>query len=146
MTPPIPSFARAGALLAVNLTFLMLWGFAGISKVIDGMPPWFAGKFGPTILGRFPGLTATFWLFTVSELLALALAAAALLRIEFLGQRRPLWLSATLAWSLFVFLQLGFGQWLTGEFTGGLQMFTCSGVTLVALQFVGGGIPSDRRP
>jgi hypothetical protein len=28
---------RAGALLAINLLFLMDWGFAGIGRLVDGM-------------------------------------------------------------------------------------------------------------
>ena len=47
------SFPRIGALLAVNLLFLMMWGFAAIGKVRQGMPSWFGSKFGETILARF---------------------------------------------------------------------------------------------
>jgi hypothetical protein len=98
------------------------------------MPSWFDGKFGKTFLASFPGLTATFWLLTLSELLAFALAAVALIRIEFLRQRPAIVLCAMLAWSLFVFLQLGFGQWLTNEFNGAFQQFMYFSGTLVALQ------------
>jgi hypothetical protein len=48
-----------------------------------------------------------------------------------------------LVWSLFVFIQLGFGQWLTSEFNGAFQLFVYFGVTLVALQLVLG---SPLRP
>ena len=115
MSPILSSLARPGALLAINLLFLMIWGFGGIGKVISGVPPWFGGKFGKTFLASFPGLSATFWLLTLSELLALFLAATALFRGEFVGRRPPLWLTIMLVWSLFVFLQLGFGQWLTAD-------------------------------
>lgn len=127
---------RAAALLAINLLYLMVWGFATISKVIDGMPPWFGDKFGATILGKVLGLSATFWILTVSELLAFALAGVALLRFEFARGRPPTVLTATLVWSLFVFLQLGFGQWLTGEFNGAFQQFVYGSGTLVALLIV----------
>ena len=126
---------RSAALLAINLLFLMVWGFAGIGKVMDGMPPWFDGKFGKTFLATFPGLTATFWLLALSELLAFALAIVALVRIEFLRQRPAIFLCATLAWSLFVFLQLGFGLWLTADFNGAFQQFMYFTGTLVALHF-----------
>jgi uncharacterized protein GlcG (DUF336 family) len=43
-----------------------------------------------------------------------------------------------LVWSLFVFVQLGFGQWLTGEFNGTAQLFAYFGGTLVALHYVAG--------
>ena len=133
MNSNVQLFIRSAGLLAINLLFLMVWGFAGIGKVMDGVPSWFDGKFGKTFLASFPGLTATFWLLTISELLAFALAAAALVRIEFLRQRPAVFLCATLAWSLFVFLQLGFGQWLTSDFNGGFQQFMYFTGTLVAL-------------
>ena len=138
----LPSLIRSGILLAINLLFLMVWGFAGISKLRDGMPSWFDGKFGKTFLASFPGLTATFWLLAVSELLAFGLAVVALARIEFLKQQPPKFLPATLVWSLFVFLQLGFGQWLTGEFNGGFQQFMYFSGTLLALHVIS---PSESR-
>src|SRR4026208_1591073 len=112
------SFSRVGALLAINLMFSMVWGFAGLGKLMKGMPSWFDSKFGSTILAKFPGLTATFWLLTASELLALSLAVSALVRGEFVGRFRPTFLGAMLVWSLFVFVQLSFGQWLTSDFNG----------------------------
>ena len=132
----LPRLARAGALLAINLLFLSVWGFAGISKVMNGMPSWFPGKFGNTILASFPGLAATFWLLTLSELLALGLAVLALARGEFLERKRIALFPAMLAWSLLVFVQLGFGQWLTNEFNGAFQQFMYFSGTLLALHFV----------
>jgi hypothetical protein len=41
-----------------------------------------------------------------------------------------------LVWSLFVFVMLGFGQWLTGDFNGAFQLFAYFGFTLLALHFV----------
>lgn len=134
--------SRPAALFATNLLYLMVWGFAGLRKLREGMPAWFGEKFSPTFFGKFPGLSATFWMLTASELLALALAATALLRAEFLARRRPVFLSATLVWSLFVFLQLGFGQWLTFEYNGGFQQFMYFAGTLAALHFVS----ADRSP
>jgi hypothetical protein len=138
-----PAFHRTGALLAINLLFLMVWGFTGLGKLQSGVPSWFGDKFGATILSRFPGLTASFWLLAGAELLAFALALVALLRGEFLGHRSPTWLATMLVWSLFVFIQLGFGQWLTAEYNGTFQLFAYFGVTLVALQFV---TPTSARP
>lgn len=134
----VASIVRPAVLLAINLLLLMIWGFAGWSKVREGMPSWFDGKFGKTFLATFPGLPATFWMLTVSEVAAFALALAALVRLEFLRQGAAALLSLAVAWSLFVFLQLGFGQWLTGEFTGGFQQFMYFCGTLVALQYVQG--------
>jgi len=138
MNPSSPFILRTGTLLAINLLFLMIWGFAGVSKVADGMPSWFGGKFGSTFLAKFPGLTATFWILAVSELAGMTLAIVALVRAEFAGRRPPVCLGATLVWSLFVFLQLGFGQWLTGEFSGAFQQFVYFCGTLIALWVAGG--------
>ena len=136
MNPRLAPVIRAGVLLAINLLFLMIWGFAGIGKLRDGIPSWFDGKFGKTFLSTFPGLTATFWALAISELLACALAAAALASSEFLGRKPLKLIPLTLVWSLFVFLQLGFGQWLTAEYNGAFQQFVYFSSTLVALQFV----------
>jgi hypothetical protein len=135
MNPNPPLLVRSAALLAINLLFLMVWGFAGIDKLLHGVPSWFEGKFGKTFLATFPGLMATFWLLALSELLAFALAIVALVRIEFLRQRPAIFLCGTLVWSLFVFLQLGFGLWLTGDFNGGFQQFMYFTGALVALYF-----------
>ena len=135
MNSSTPLLVRSAALVAINFLFLMVWGFAGIDKLLHGMPPWFDGKFGKTFLATFPGLAATFWLLAISELLAFALAIVALVRIEFLRQRPAIFLCATLAWSLFVFLQLGFGLWLTADFNGAFQQFMYFTGTLVAFHF-----------
>ncbi len=136
MNVPLQALIRSGALLAINLLFLMVWGFTGIGKLLSGVPSWMGDKFGETFLASFPGLTATFWLLAVSEVLAFSLALASLARGEFLPRRQPVCLSLMLVWSLFVFVQLGFGQWLTSEFTGTFQLCAYFGITLVALQFV----------
>jgi hypothetical protein len=114
---------------------LTVWGFAAIGKLIEGVPSWFPTKFGNTFLGSFPGVTATFWLLTASELLAFALAVAALLRLEFLERHPAKCLPVMLVWSLFVFLQLGFGLWLTKDFNGGFQQFMYFSGTLLGVHF-----------
>jgi len=138
MNSMLSSLVRPGALLAINLLMLMVWGFTGPGKLRDGVPSWFDGKFGKTFLATFPGLTASFWLLALAETLAFVLALVALVRGEFLGRRPPTWLAVMLMWSLFVFVQLGFGQWLTGEFSGTAQLFAYFAGTLVALHYVGG--------
>jgi hypothetical protein len=127
-------FVRAGVLLAINLLFLMIWGFAGIGKLQSGLPDYFQEKFGATFMGKFPGVAASFWMLTVAELIGFALALVALLRRDFM--KDPLWLGRAIAWSLFVFLMLGFGQWLTNEFNGAFQQFCYFTGSLVALMFV----------
>ena len=142
----VPSrFLRAGVLLAINLLFLMVWGFTGLGKLFDGMPPWFDAKFGKTFLASFPGLTAAFWLLAICEIAAFGLAVGALVRGEFLERRPPQLLSAALVWSLFVFVQLGLGQWLTSEFNGTQQLFMYFCGTLIALAFVAPGLQTGLR-
>lgn len=128
---------RAAALLAVNLLFLVVWGCAGWSKLQSGKPDWFDKTFGGTFLARFPGLDATFWLLAIGEAVGFLLALAALARGEFLRSGRPApLLSWMLAWSLFLFVQLSLGQWLTNEFNSAAQLFAYFAGTLVAFQFV----------
>lgn len=130
---------RSAALLAINLLFLMVWGFAGVDKLRTGFPAWFPDKFGGTFLARFPGLRVSFWALTAAEVLALGLALVALVRLDFLGRRPPQALAWMLAWSLIVFVQLGFGQWLTSEFNATAQLFAYFAGTLVCLQYVQAG-------
>jgi len=126
-------FARSGPLLAINLLFLMLWGFAGIGKFMSGMPPYFTEKFGPTFLGKFPGVPASFWMLAVFEVIGFALGIVALIRLEFL--REPLWLARMLTWSLFTFCMLSFGLWLTNDFNGAFQHFCYFSGTIAMLFF-----------
>ncbi len=123
------------ALLAINLLYLVMWGCAGFDKLRTGVPSWFGDKFGQTFLAKFPGLSATFWLLTLSELAAFLLALAALCRLECIRQK-PLFLTLMLAWSLIVFTQLSLGLWITSDFNGTPQMFAYFAGTLVALIYV----------
>jgi hypothetical protein len=144
MNSPASTLFRRGTLLAINLLFVMVWAFAAIGKVVEGMPAWFPDKFGNTFLGSFPGLTLTFWTLAASEAAALVLGIVALVRLEFLGGGRGLrWLGATLVWSLFVFLELGFGQWLTKDYQGAFNQFVYFSGTLVAIEVASRG---ERSP
>jgi hypothetical protein len=146
MTSLLPSrYLRAGVLLAINLLFLMVWGFSGLSKLFGGMPPWFDGKFGKTFLASFPGLTAAFWVLAICEVAAFGLAAVALVRGEFLDRYPPQFLSAALVWSLFLFVQLGFGQWLTSDFNATQQLFMYFCGTLIAISFVAPSLQASPR-
>ena len=126
-------FVRSAPLLAINIYYLTIWGFAGIGKILSGMPEWFPQKFGPTFFATFPGLPATFWMLGTAELIGFALGIVALVRLEFL--REPLWLARMLAWSLFVFCMLGFGLWLTKDPAGAFQQFCYFSGTMATLFF-----------
>ena len=141
----LPQIARTGALLAINLQFLMVWGFSGIGKLKSGVPPWFGEKFDKTILGTFPGSSASFWLLAAAEMLGVGLAAGALLRGEFVRLRPPTCLLLLLTWSLFTFLMLSFGLFLTADYNGTFQQFAYFGLTLVALQYAGKPTSSESN-
>ncbi len=137
MNSRIQAILSGATLLAVNLLYFMVWGFAAIGKFREGMPAWFAEKFGGTLLGVFPGPRVAFWLLAAVEFVGLGLALVALCRGEFVrGNRGTPVLHATVVWSLFVFLMLGFGLWLTGDFNGGFQQFVYFTGTLLACQVV----------
>ena len=146
MSSPKRSLAwmRTGMLLAISLLLLIVWGCAGVSKVREGYPSWFDEKFGSTFLASFPGLRVTFWWLTVTELAAALLVLASLLRLEFLARRPPLLLLGALTLSLFVFVELSLGQWLTREFEATFQMFTYFCGTLVMWRLVAEGVPDAR--
>lgn len=127
---------HCAALLAINLLFLIVWGFTGIGKVVQGKPAWFAEKFGTSFLARFPGLDATFWMLALGEIAAFGFALVALVRAEFLGARAPVWMRWMLAWSLFLFVQLSLGQWATSEFNATAQLFGYFAGTLLCLIYV----------
>ena len=52
-TMNLSQVARSGALLAINLQCLMVWGFSGIGKLNSGVPAWFGDKFGKNVLRQF---------------------------------------------------------------------------------------------
>src|SRR5215212_1328821 len=113
MHPRQMRYLRSASLLAINLLFLTIWGFAAVGKVLEGVPPYFRDKFAKTFLATFPGVGVSFWTLAILEGLTAGLAGLALVRGEFLERRGLLFLPTMLVGSLFVFLQLGFGQWLT---------------------------------
>lgn len=139
MNPEPASWPQRLTLLAINLLFLMVWGFTGLGKVADGYPAWFSDAFGPTILATIPGLRASYWMIAAVETAAAALCLVALVRLEFLGRRPSRFLTAAVVLGLFNFLVLGFGKWLTRDYSGGFQLFLYFAGTLVALRTVRDG-------
>jgi hypothetical protein len=136
MTLPSRSWPDRLVSLAVTLLFLMVWGFTGFGKLVDGFPEWFAEVFGKTLLATVPGLRASYWMLALVESAAAVLCALSLLRLEFLGGRPARFLNAALVLGLFNFLLLGFGKWLTQDFNGAFQLFLYFSGTLVAWKTV----------
>jgi len=128
---------RSAALLAITLLIGTTWGMAGVPKLLGGgVPPWFEETFGQTFLSSFPGMWASFYSIALLETLLALGAIGALLRGEFLAGRTPSWLAATLAGSLFAFLQLGFGKRLIADHDDAAKLFLYFAGTLVMLWYV----------
>ncbi len=132
------TWMQSGMRLAITLLLLVVWGTAGIGKVQEGYPAWFNEKFGATFLASFPGLPATYWILTACELLAALLTLGSLVRLEFLARRPPVLLLAALTTSLFIFVELSLGQWLTREYQATFQLFTYFCGTLLMWRVVAG--------
>jgi hypothetical protein len=130
------SLIRTGTLFAILLLFGSMWGLAGLTKLFGGLPPWFAESFGGTFLASFPGLVISFYSLVVFEVMAFVLVLVALVRGEFLPGRSTLITQAMLVVSLLLFVKLGFGQRLIGEFSGAASLFFYFAGTLLALDFV----------
>lgn len=97
--------------LSISLMFLIIFAFAGINK-IGPVPDWFNQSFGGTFLASFPGLSLSYYSIVAIELLIFVLLVVSILRREFLsGNFKPYLVSALLV-SLFLFVQLTFGQLL----------------------------------
>ena len=122
--------------LAVTLLFLVTFLLAGIDKWIDvgrlgGAPEWFVDQFGETMLGWLP-LTPQFVGIALFETLLGIGAVVSLFSGECLGTRAPI-LKLTLVGSLFLFLALGFGCRLSGEFGAAADLFMYFSGALLAL-------------
>ena len=119
---------RAGALLAINRLFLATWALAGPAKFSShGVPQWFVDSFGKSFLATFPGTAVAYYSMAIME----TLAAAALVKGEFLRAARPVWLEATLVPSLLIFVQR-----LIGDFDKAAMLFHYFTGTAVCLLLV----------
>ena len=114
---------RAGTLLAINLLVLGTWVLAGPAKFGGGVPQWFVDSFGKSFLATFPGMAAAYYSIAIMETLAAVMAVIALVKGEFLSRQETLWLQGTLVLSLLIFVQLGFGQRLIGDFDKAAMLF-----------------------
>ena len=128
---------RAGTLLAINLLVLGTWALAGPAKFGGGgVPQWFVDSFGKSFLATFPGMAAAYYSIAIMETLAAVMAVIALVKGEFLSRQETLWLQGTLVLSLLIFVQLGFGQRLIGDFDKAAMLFHYFTGTAVCLVLV----------
>jgi hypothetical protein len=82
------------------------------------------------------GLFLPFYTIVVTETAAFLLAAVSLLRGEWIKGRQNTWLKSSLVLSLFIFVILGYGLRLTGQFSSAANTFFFFGSTLIALWYI----------
>lgn len=125
--------------LAVTLLFLITFLLAGIEKWIDvsqesGVPVWFIDQFGETILGRLPLGPQYIGIAFFETILAVG-AIISLIACEWLGGRAPI-LKWTLVGVLFLFIALGFGSRISGDYAAAADQFMYFIGTLIALVII----------
>jgi len=101
--------------LAVTLVILTIFTLASIDKLMQGSAPeWFIDQFGDTWMGAMPQ-TPMFMSIALFELLIAIGALASLVRLEWLRPPGTM-LRWTLIATLFLFVGLGFGARVSGQF------------------------------
>jgi hypothetical protein len=121
-------------LAAVYIAFGFLWYYGFKEKVFDengNMPAELAKLYKGTVLDSFPGLDATWTILGILEGLAGLAFIASLVSGEFLPRRRKPILLSGLAFSMFVFAVMTFGQNLVGNYEGVASLFVYMGVTAI---------------
>lgn len=130
------------ALASVYVAYGFLWYYSFKEKLFDDsgkMPPPLAKGYHGSFIESFPGLNATWVVLGVLEALAFLAVIASLVAGEFLPWRRKPILLSGLAFSMFVFAVMTFGQNLVGNYEGVAELFTYIGVTAIVyalLRFV----------
>lgn len=124
-------------LLAITLLILSTFGLAAIAKWQPmGIPDNFIDQFGSTWLASLPGgLILPYFTIAITETLAALLVIVSLAKREFLSEKQPVFLIASLILSLFIFVILGYGLRLTGQFGGTANTFFYFGATLLCLMY-----------
>lgn len=122
-------------IIAINLLLMMTFGLASLSKWKGGgVPDSFVNRFGETWIGGFPGgLFMSFYLITFLETAVFFMMLISLFRLEWLKDSNKLYLRIGLTLSLFIFVILGYGLRMSGDFGGAANLFFYFGATLIAL-------------
>lgn len=132
--------------LAIQLLILMTFGLASLSKWNNGgIPESFSDRFGETWMASLPGgLFIPFYSIVLLETAVTFIIIVSLARTEWLAKSNKLFLRMALVLSLFVFVMLGYGLRLTGDFGGAANLFFYFGTTLVALFVVEAQLKENR--
>lgn len=121
-------------LASVYIAFGFLWYYGFKEKLFDengNMPAELAKIYKGTVIDSFPGLDATWTILGILEGLAFLPVVASLVTGEFLPRRRKPILLSGLAFSMFVFAVMTFGQNLVGNYEGVASLFVYMGVTAI---------------
>jgi hypothetical protein len=119
---------------SVYIAYGFLWYYSFKEKLFDddgNMPAGLAKAYTGTVIDDFPGLDTTWALLGILEGLAFLAFVASFLAGEFLPQRRKPILLSGLAFSIFVFAVMTFGQNIVANYESVASLFTYMGVTAV---------------
>ncbi|MDX2174919.1 MAG: hypothetical protein SF028_00450 [Candidatus Sumerlaeia bacterium] len=134
MDKKLEVITRSLVVAAVAGLLAFTWGLTGFGKITSpGVPEWFVGTFGETILAKFPGMFLSYYSIAILEVLGALIAVGSLLRGEWLPGRKASVLSLALAHSVVVFAQLGFGKRLIADHDGAHDLFMYAAGALAML-------------
>lgn len=121
--------------IAIQALYLSTFGLASLAKWKPReVPEGFINRFGDTWLNLLPGgLFIPYYTIAVMETLIFAFFLLSVSRVEWVKSSDKMYMRLGLILSLFVFVMLGYGLRLTGEFGGTANAFFYFGVTLFAL-------------
>ncbi|TVR16721.1 MAG: hypothetical protein EA391_07265 [Balneolaceae bacterium] len=132
--------------VAIQLLLLMTFGLASLGKWrTQNIPESFSDRFGETWMAALPGdLFIPFYSIVLLETVIALLIVVSIVRAEWLANSNKLFLKTGLVLSLFVFVMLGYGLRLTGDFGGAANLFFYFGATLIALFVVENQLKENR--
>ncbi len=124
--------------IAIQLLYIMTFGLASFSKWAESeVPDHFIERFSGSMFDLFSGsLIVAFYTIAVSETIIFVLFLISVAKMEWLKEKRKVFMETGLVVSLFVFFLIGFGLRATADFDGAAKLFFYFGVTLVALFIV----------
>lgn len=129
--------------IAIQFLLLATFGLASLSKWREGgVPDHFYNQFGETWLSMLPGgLIIPFYSIAITETAVVVLVLISLFRAEWLQQSKKLFLRSALVLTLFIFVMLGYGLRLIGEFGGTANLYFYFGCTLIGLYITEKSVP-----
>jgi hypothetical protein len=121
---------------AIYLMFGLTMGISSIEKLTEAVPDWFAEQFAGTFVETFPGLSTSWLVAGVLEVLTAVLILVSVVRLEFMPGKERTWLRIGLSLAAFTFMLLGVGQRVSSQFDGAASLFFYFGATMATLLVV----------